>query len=284
MYRDADAEVRQRALERRDELVERARTALRTSYGAPVRAELYGAVRRIADVPLDALGAACAELESILARYEAMAADIAKLAKPFAALGVPSVEAEPWTSAWNGCSTLIELRVREVLVGAAARWVAQARAEALVDPTSDGVSLWFEQDEKPLRIDIGYEIDDEGDVFARSSLVGIARAPRSPVRIRPQTFGDDMLALVGVRDPRVGHDEIDGLYFFEAEADVVREVVTEGVTKQLLRVAREDPADIEIVDACVTMKLGRQSLVRAIELVLAFHPDQGAQANESARK
>lgn len=264
MYRDAGAEFREHALERRRECIERAHALLtKHRYGRHARATVTELVAQPDPEDVSELESSLDALEQALAAFVEEAKSDEERASRFHVLGGPSQNFEVYGPKFSSATG--------VLLESAARWAQQLTDVALVDAVGDALTLYFEQDRVPLRLDIATKRFDDGEVYDAATL---SAAPPSvgtaEIAIRPQTMGDDILASLHIRrDLTFDDDLFDTTYFVSGDEADLRALLTPATRAALLRVARDWPATVHIAGGIATMPLHREERLLSAASMLA---------------
>ena len=271
MYRDSLVERRERAALRLRDVVAQGTRALALRYGATRRGALQAAldVARDAGVldelepALDAAEACVAECESEHARVTAEAAPYAELGPPASSAFVVSGLGFPDPPSWRRpVAEVLRDRLRQLAL----------TGELIAAPRAEGIALFFIEEGLPFRLDVEAKLfDNDNEFFTTVSLVGRARAPRSAIAVRPQTFGDDLLAALRIRrDRSFGDEAFDPLYFVSGKEDALEDFFTADVRAAFVRIARREPVIADIGNGLVTVELKTQPVPEACAFVAAL--------------
>lgn len=287
MYRDANAERRARAAMRHREASERARRALAMPYGSSAGLAMRQGLASVASADLsstsheelDAIEHALDQIDEVIDRYVADATRISERAGLFAHLGAPTSSAELCPSVVHASDPAIwTLGAVAKLREAMNVWAPQIRGEAILDAHAEGLAIFFESDSAPFRLEIEAKPlrEKPETFFTETSLVGGSRSARAPIAVRPQTFGDDLLATLRIRrDITFEDDAFDPRYFVSGDEAVLSEILSREVRAAFVAIAEEEPAHVTICDRIATMKLTSHRLSSACALLRALLSSPG---------
>ena len=230
----------------------------------------------VAEGAIDTVEQRLDELEEALVTFSVEAAREAERAERFRGVGRPSENAEPYTESFSRflVTPASASRTKEVvrlLDATAARWAKQMTSAPLAEAQPDALSLYFEEEGVPLRLDIGIANFEDGEAYDESTLIA-AVAHEGEISVRPQTMGDDLLATLRIRrDPTFDDEPFDTTYFVSGAESDLRALLTPVTCAHLMNVARTEPATIHVAAGRVTMRLGRaQTLAGAVVLLARF--------------
>jgi hypothetical protein len=221
---------------------------------------------------LETTEATCDALEKSLLELDRATAEAFEQTAVFAALGIPRLDARPWTPD-------TDVHAEEALTDSTAREMAETlalevrRLGAQIPSTPiffskepNVVRLFFRVEEGVFRIDV--EVSRYEDAIGtRADLVGVAPPTHGPVRLRPQTFGDDLAGLVGFGDLRFDHEVFDSLYFVKGKPDDLHAIFRRPLRDALVALSRQDIPSLTIGDGRVQMTLGLQTLGAACRVL-----------------
>lgn len=249
---------------RRDDVVARATAAIAMPYGGLRAIELRAALAR----PIDE--SSLDELESATAVCFDHAERIGQLARRFAVLGAPPASAELGLSDPLDWDTAAASVLREKV----AHWTRDVRGETLIAGRPLGATVYFEEEGRPCRLEIeAIRFTDEAGYSTTSSLMGMART-RATLAVRPQTFGDDLLATLRLRrDVTFDDPDFDGMYFVSGDEAELRAFFTAEVRAAFVAATRAEVAEVNLGGGVAQlMNLQYQSLTGACALLAALAP------------
>lgn len=284
-YREASAERRDRARAQLSDLERRIRESSSVlRYGLRARGALGRTMSAVVDLDvasaeLDRLGEIdrlLGEAERLLEQWLEEAREESRVAATWAHLGAPSPEAFLFATRRETFRSGIEWRpaVAEELEPKIQKIVVALPRPFLVQSDATGAVFFF-TDESGLafRLDVSTRETEDGVGFVTEASLtgGRERAERPRIAVRPQTFTDDLLGMVRIRnDLTFDDDDFDAAYFVSGDEKVLREVLTAPVRSAFVRIAKEAPVTLELAHGIVTMKLELQSIRSACSLVRAI--------------
>jgi len=203
----------------------------------------------LAGLPEEELHAYVANAEAYLAAMQSLLAELPQAEALWSTASVepPVLPARPRVLA----DPVIAV---EVLAAEAAGWGALVRA---VDPEA----VWASRSGPAGVHDGRFRYDgvavralwEPGDIHRNEGPDGVlalgVSMPRAsePMRLRSQSWGDELLSALGLRrDVRLGEDLFDGYFVVDAEPEVARAYLPAEVRAGLLRVALEDVPRVDV--------------------------------------
>lgn len=273
MYRKGLIEQRRAALTARSRVAAAVRKRIRRGMSKGRALELetrLAALAGRATETTDALQALEAEVDALDAMVRVLDAEWAE----HGVLGAPPTGAEAYAADWflrhvdehDPALT----RVLVALDAGAARVAAELPSPPLLDLRMPVACLYFHEGGLPFRAEISADTTDTPGEQVPRVRIQIAISPRyARVAARPQRLGDDVLGVLRLRtDPTFDDPAFDGAYFVTGEQPHLAGIFTPPVRRQMVALAREMPASLEVEGGVASILFERPQRLRTVCKVL----------------